>query len=56
MTPQAGGVATQEIELNTVCAGLCANPKYDRYCGYAIALAKGSSLARQGIRIGLGEV
>lgn len=43
MTPQAGGVPTQEIELNPVRAGLCANPNYDRYCGYAKALAKGSS-------------
>ena len=42
------------IELNPVRAGLCADPK-DRYCGYAEALAKGSSLARQGIRIVLGQ-
>jgi putative transposase len=34
------------IELNAVRAGLCADPKDYRYCGYAEALAKGSSLAR----------
>jgi hypothetical protein len=43
------------IELNSVRAGLCADPKDYRYCGYAEALAKGSSLARQGIRIVLGQ-
>src|SRR5246127_3170015 len=42
------------IELNPVRAGLCADPKDYRYCGYAEALAKGSSLARQGIRTVLG--
>jgi hypothetical protein len=36
-------------------AGLCADPKDYRYCGYAEALAKGSSLARQGIRVVLGH-
>ena len=35
------------IELNAVRAGLCADPKDYRYCGYAEALAKGSSLARE---------
>ena len=43
------------IELNAVRAGLCVDPKDYRYCGYAEALAKGSSLARQGIRIVLGQ-
>ena len=43
------------IELNPVRAGLCADPKDYRYCGYAEALAKGCSLARQGIRIVLGQ-
>ena len=43
------------IELNPVRAGLCADPKDYRYCGYAEALAKGSSLARQGIRVVLGQ-
>ena len=43
------------IELNPVRAGLCADPKDYRYCGYAEALAKGSSLAREGIRIVLGH-
>jgi hypothetical protein len=35
--------------------GLCADPKDYRYCGYAEALAKGSYLAREGIRIVLGQ-
>ena len=43
------------IELNPVRAGLCADPKDYRYCGYAEALAKASSLARQGIRTVLGH-
>ena len=43
------------IELNPVRAGLCTDPKDYRYCGYAEALAKGSSLARQGIRTVLGQ-
>ena len=43
------------IELNPVRAGLCADPKDYRYCGYAEALAKGSSLARQGISTVLGQ-
>jgi REP-associated tyrosine transposase len=38
------------IELNPVRAGLCADPKDCRYCGYAEALAKGCALARRGIR------
>jgi putative transposase len=36
-------------------AGLCDDPKDYRYCGYAEALAKGSLLARQGIRTILGQ-
>ena len=43
------------IELNPVRAGLCADPKDYRYCGYAEALAKDSLLARQGIRTILGQ-
>ena len=43
------------IELNPVRAGLCADPKDYRYCGYAEALANGSSLARQGISTILGQ-
>jgi len=43
------------IELNPVRAGLCADPKDYRYCGYAEALAKGSLVARQGIRTILGQ-
>jgi putative transposase len=38
------------IELNPVRAGVCDDPKDYRYCGYAEALAKGSLLAREGIR------
>ena len=38
------------IDLNPVRAGLCADPKDYRYCGYAEALAIDSSLARLGIR------
>ena len=43
------------IELNPVRAGLCADPKDYRYCGYAEALAKSSLLAGEGIRTILGQ-
>jgi hypothetical protein len=43
------------IELNPVRAGLCTDPKDYRYCGYAEAFAKGSRLAREGIRTILGQ-
>jgi putative transposase len=43
------------IELNPVRAGLCADPKDYRYCGYGEALAKGSALAREGLRTVLGQ-
>jgi REP-associated tyrosine transposase len=43
------------IELNPVRAGLCADPKDYRYCGYAEALAEGCLVARQGIRTILGQ-
>jgi putative transposase len=43
------------IDLNAVRAGLCADPKDYRYCGYAEALATDSALARQGIRTILGQ-
>jgi putative transposase len=43
------------IELNPVRAGLCADPKDYRYCGYAEALANGSALARRGISTILGQ-
>ena len=33
------------IVLNPVRAGLCADPKEYRYCGYAEALAEGSAAA-----------
>jgi putative transposase len=39
------------IDLNPVRAALCADPKDYRYCGYAEALAKGSAVAHEGIRI-----
>ena len=43
------------IDLNPVRAGLCADPKDYRYCGYAEALATDSALARHGIRTILGQ-
>jgi putative transposase len=42
------------IDLNPVRAGLCEDPKDYRYCGYAEALAKGTSEAMEGIRSVLG--
>ena len=39
------------IDLNPVRAGLCSDPKEYRYCGYAEAVAKGSDVAHEGIRI-----
>jgi hypothetical protein len=42
------------IDLNPVRAGLCADPKEYRYCGYAEAVAKGSAAAMEGLRIILG--
>jgi putative transposase len=42
------------IDLNPVRAGLCQDPKEYRYCGYAEAVAKGTSEAMEGIRIILG--
>jgi len=52
---QAVAAVAAYIELNPVRAGLCDDPKDYRYCGYAEALAKGSALARQGIRTILGQ-
>ena len=52
---QAVGAVGAYIELNPVRAGLCADPKDYRYCGYAEALAKGSVLAQEGIRTLLAE-
>jgi putative transposase len=52
---EAWAAVAAYIELNPVRAGLCADPKDYRYCGYAEALAKGSVLARQGIRTILGQ-
>jgi putative transposase len=42
------------VDLNPVRAGLCADPKDYRYCGYAEAVAKGSSPRRAGIRTAIG--
>jgi putative transposase len=42
------------VDLNPVRAGLCADPKDYRYCGYAEAVAKGSSRRRAGIRTAIG--
>jgi putative transposase len=52
---EALAAVTAYIELNPVRAGLCADPKDYRYCGYPEALAKGSSLTREGISIVLGQ-
>jgi REP element-mobilizing transposase RayT len=43
------------IDLNAVRAGLCADPKDYRYCGYGEAVGKGCPLAREGIRTILGQ-
>jgi putative transposase len=48
---QAVATLAAYIDLNPVRAGLCEDPKDYRYCGYAEALAKGSPLAQEGIRI-----
>jgi len=39
------------IDLNPVRAGLCVDPKEYRYCGYAEAVASGSAVAHEGIRL-----
>jgi putative transposase len=46
---QAVAAVAAYIDLNAVRAGLCADPKDYRYCGYAEALGNGSPVARQGI-------
>jgi putative transposase len=38
------------IDLNPVRAGLCEDPKDYRYCGYAEAIAKGTTIAQEGMR------
>src|SRR5271170_1738613 len=38
------------IDLNPVRAGLCEDPKDYRYCGYAEAIAKGTTTALEGLR------
>ena len=52
---QALAAVAAYIDLNPVRAGLCADPKDYRYCGYAEALGKGCRVARQGIRTILGQ-
>ena len=52
---QAVAAVAAYIELNPVRAGLCADPKDYRYCGYAEALARGSVVAQEGIRTLLAE-
>ena len=47
---QAVATVAAYIDLNPVRAALCADPKDYRYCGYAEAIATGSSLAHEGIR------
>jgi putative transposase len=37
------------IDLNPVRAGLCEDPKDYRYCGYAEAIAKGTTIAQEGM-------
>jgi hypothetical protein len=51
---QAVAAIAAYIDLNPVRAGLCADPKDYRYCGYAEAVAKGSAVALEGIRVILG--
>src|SRR4029077_2199345 len=52
---QALAAVAAYIDLNPVRAGLCADPKDYRYCGYAEALAKGSLVVGHGIRTILGQ-
>jgi putative transposase len=51
---QAVAAIVAYIDLNSVRAGLCEDPKEYRYCGYAEALAKGTAAAMEGMRIILG--
>ena len=51
---QAVAAIAAYIDLNPVRAGLCADPKEYRYCGYAEVLAKGTAAAMEGLRIILG--
>src|SRR5271154_5772509 len=51
---QAVAAIAAYIDLNPVRAGLCEDPKEYRYCGYAEALAKGTAVAMEGIRVILG--
>jgi len=51
---QAVAAVAAYIDLNAVRAGLCSDPKEYRYCGYAEAVAKGTTAAFEGIRIILG--
>jgi putative transposase len=47
---QAVATVAAYIDLNPIRASLCSDPKDYRYCGYAEALAKGSTDAHEGIR------
>jgi putative transposase len=47
---QAVATVAAYIDLNPVRAALCADPKDYRYCGYAEAIATGSTLAHERIR------
>jgi len=47
---QAVATVAAYIDLNPVRAALCADPKDYRYCGYAEAIATGSTVAHEGIR------
>jgi len=51
---QAVAAIAAYIDLNPVRAALCEDPKEYRYCGYAEALAKGTAVALEGIRVILG--
>ena len=51
---QAVAAIAAYIDLNPVRAGLCEDPKEYRYCGYAEAVAKGTAVAMEGIRVILG--
>src|ERR1700722_20058854 len=51
---QAVAAVAAYIDLNAVRAGLCSDPKEYRYCGYAEAVAKGTTASFEGIRIILG--
>ena len=51
---QALATVAAYVDLNPVRAGLCADPKDYRYCGYAEAIAEECSPRRAGIRTAIG--